>query len=460
MVKFLNTLKATGMTSSQAYDSLPQYSLYRDKTDCPFDKYSTIYQQAKNKYSHARFDLTDGVKIYFSDNEWLLFRGSGNAPEFRVFAQSADPKTADKLGHEGLSLVKSVVNPHLSTHQYHSSSAQDSLSVLPSIDEFPDQCTQVINEIAQQHIPSECYLVDNIVVSGMGGSALGGRIINSLEREALRIPVIVSTEYHLPHFVNERTLVVISSYSGNTAETISSYYEARSRGAKIYVLASGGKLADLAAKDNLPGYIFNPKHNISSQPRMGLGYNILALITLLSRCQLIHPPTNLSELPKYLKSVQSSKPKLQQLASKLQGKIPVLISSEHLKGAAHAVKNEFNENSKTFCATFDLPELNHHLLEGLSFPKTNPTNLFFLFITSQYYHPEIQKSYPVTQAVINKNNIPLDVFALQGPSRFFEVFELVQSGAYLAYYLSQVNGVDPGPIPWVDWYKDEIRKVV
>src|SRR3990172_5423273 len=173
----------------------------------------------------------------------------------------------------------------------------DSLGIWDSLVAFPEQCRQVIREITTQAIPNQCYLAENIVISGMGGSALGGRIVAYLERQTLKIPVIISTEFHLPNFVNEKSLVVVTSYSGNTAETLSSLSEARARNAGIFVLTSGGQLAKEATRYSLPAYVFNPVHNPSAQPRMGLGYDIVAIIALLSRCQLIHPAHDLCKLP-------------------------------------------------------------------------------------------------------------------------------------------------------------------
>jgi glucose/mannose-6-phosphate isomerase len=334
----------------------------------------------------------------------------------------------------------------------------DSFHILDSIKAFPLQCQQVIREVALQHIPPECYLVNNIVISGMGGSALGGRIIASLERQMLKVPIVVSAEYHLPNFVNQKTLVVISSYSGNTEETIFSLAEARARAAQIYIITSGGKLMKMATEQNLPHYIINPLHNPSAQPRLGLGYSILAIITVLARCQLIHPIENLGQLKAYLEEKQTAVNSFQNLAHNLQGKIPILVSSEHLKGAAHAFKNQLNETGKNFAASFDLPELNHHLMEGLAYPGTNTSYLHFVFITSSHYHPEVKKRYPLTMDVVNRQKIPFSHLHLTGPSRFFETLELVQTGEFISFFLSQLNGVDPGPVPWVDYFKDTLSK--
>jgi len=332
----------------------------------------------------------------------------------------------------------------------------DSLRVIDSLRGFPLQCRQAINEISQARVPSQCSLVNNIVISGMGGSALGGRILANLERQSLRVPIIISTEYHLPNFVNDKTLVVVSSYSGNTEETLFSLGEARARNAQVFIIATGGKLADAANNFHLPNYIFKPTHNPANQPRLGLGYSIIALTALLSRCQLIAPPDKLTELPDFLLERQKHDQDFLDLAKKIFGKIPVIISSEHLKGSAHAFKNQLNENAKTFAVNFDLPEANHHLLEGLSFPKSNPANLIALFLNSNLYRPEIAKRYRVTTDVFLKQHISTVTYEAIGLNPFFQALDAVQTGAFVAYYLSLLNKVDPGPIPWVNYFKDQL----
>lgn len=452
-IKILNLLKQLNKPLSQAISELPQFSIFRDKVDCPFPLYSKIYSRAEETYSDKKIDKADGVKIWLNDDEWLLFRGSGNAPEFRVFAESPHPQHSQNLGREGLGLVKSVIHPPSPTFP---STPSDTLGIYKSILEFPNQCKQVIHDLATSHIPPQCSLVHNVVVSGMGGSALGGRIVTSLERQTLKIPIIVSTEYHLPNFASEKTLVVISSYSGNTEESLSALAEARARGSQIFVLASGGQLAQTAQQFDLPRYIFSPNHNPSGQPRMGLGYNLLSIIALLARCQLIHPPAKLGELPKFLTSRQSQFAQFAQFAQLLEHRIPVLIASEHLKGAAHAVQNMLHENAKTFCTIFDLPEADHHLMEGLSQPSQLNHQLAFVFIQSSKYHPEVSKRYTLTAKIVRKHHIPTLFWQPVGDTPLFEAMDVIQSGAYLSFRLAQNAGIDPGPIPWVDWLKEQI----
>lgn len=458
-IKILNLLKKHRLKLSQAYDQFPSYYLFRDKVDCPTQLFDQIYSRIREKYMSHPLDDLDGLKIDLGNNDWILFRASGNAPEFRVFTQSSNKHQAQKLGTEGLDYVKSIIHP--STHNPDPNPNLDSLNILSSLQSLPDQCEQVLSDISTLSLPTSFSKVHNIVISGMGGSALGGRILTHLERQILKIPLLVSTEYHLPNFVNKNSLVVVSSYSGNTQESLSSLAEARSRGAQIFIITTGGKLAEIATQFDFPAYIINPQHNPSSQPRMGLGYAIIALVSLLTRGKLIHTPEYLDLLPDFLRQQQKDLPgRILSLAQSLVGKIPVILASEHLKGAAHDLKNQFNENAKTFAAFFDLPEANHHLLEGLTFPHTNSGNLSFLIIKSKMYHPEILRRYEITQHIIHKHHIPALSLIAEGNTSLFETMDIVQSGAYLAYHLALLNHIDPGPIPWVDYFKDQISKNV
>lgn len=451
-MKLLQIMSSEKKSLSSLIHQLPELYLFKDKLDCPFLAYPHIYDAVKEKYAGKKIEEIDGLKIWLSDDEFILFRGSGNAPEFRIFTQAKSKVRAQVLGQGGLDFVRGVIND---TSNIQSAGFQDTLGIYDSILSFPDQFSQVISEFSQMTVPAACGLVDNIVVTGMGGSALGGRILASLEREYLKVPLVVSTEYQLPNFVGKKTLVVASSYSGNTAETLAALEEAQKRQAQIFVLASGGKLAQIARELKLPNYIFDPKYNPSSQPRMGLGYNVMATAGLLSRCHLISEIADLQELAPFLRSSQTEFKKLATLATQIVDKIPVFVASEHLKGAAYDLRNQFNENAKSFAVWCDLPEAHHHLMEGLSFPKNNPQNLIFVFLKSCFYHPEILKRYPITAEILGKQKISYIDFPMFGKNQFFETMQTIQSGALLAYELAKLNGIDPGPIPWVNYLKDK-----
>ena len=343
----------------------------------------------------------------------------------------------------------------------------DKGNILGSIEALSSQIKQVWVEIFNSDPPKECFLAKNVVISGMGGSALGGRIIDSLVYERVRVPIEVLTEYKLPNYVSKETLVILCSYSGNTAETVSAAHEALKKDANIFGITTGGKLGELFNKENLPSYIFEPRANPSNQPRMGVGYSITAILAILAKCGFL--VISNEEITKVFTSLESQKdfygPRIphqeniaKRTALKLKHKIPILIASEHLVGAAHAFKNMFNENSKCFSVLFDLPELNHHLMEGLKFPAEAKKFFYFLFFKSDLYSSEIQKRYPITQDVVAKNEVESEIYTFKTKTKLEQIFELISLGSYVSFYLAMLYGIDPSPIPWVDYFKNELAK--
>ena len=338
--------------------------------------------------------------------------------------------------------------------------------VLDSIKSLPEQIKQTWYEVKLLKIPSKFSLAKNVVICGMGGSALGGRMIDSLIPDRVRTPIEVFTEYHLPNYVNKDTLVIVNSYSGNTEETLSSTHEAIKKHAQIFVITTGGKLADLAKREKLPLYEYEAVHNPSKQPRMALGYSVAAMMSLLSRTNFIHITDE--EVENLLVSIsgfiedfdienKSDRNMAKNLSQKLFNKLPVLIASEHLVGSAHAFKNQLNETAKTFSNLFDLPELNHHLMEGLKNPPKAKEILDFVFLESQDYSERVQKRYPITKEVLEKNSVEFLTYKCMAKTKFEQMFEVLTLGMFVAFYLAMLYQIDPSRIPWVDYFKDRLK---
>ncbi|MFC1710038.1 bifunctional phosphoglucose/phosphomannose isomerase [Patescibacteria group bacterium] len=342
---------------------------------------------------------------------------------------------------------------------------EDLGDVYKSIETFPKQIEQVWDEFKNTNKPKECSLAKNVVIAGMGGSALGGRVVDSLIQDRSRVPIEVFTEYHLPNYVNKDTLVILSSYSGNTEETLSDANEAIKRGAKIFAITTGGKLEKLVLKEKLDSYVFNPINNPSKQPRMALGYSIASILSVLSQCDFIHLHNdeirdvikNFKEYEVDFGNKREGKNNISKsLAKKIKGKIPILVASEHLVGSAHTFKNQLNETSKNFSVLFDIPELNHHLMEGLGHPALVKKDLYFIFFESNKYTKRVSKRYPITQEVVEKNGVSYGKYVLKQETKLDQIFELISLGLYTSFYLSRINSVDPTKIPWVDYFKDKL----
>lgn len=339
--------------------------------------------------------------------------------------------------------------------------------IYESIEYFLDQFEEAWNMVGKLELDKKFSEAKNIVIAGMGGSALGGRIVDSLIPDRARVPIEVFTEFKLPYYANKKTLVILSSYSGNTQETLSVANEAINKNCKIIGISTGGKLTELLERQNLAHIKFDPKENPSNQPRMSLGYSISFIIALLSKLEFIHMSEDeinisLQDAKSFCLDFgfknKSDKNLAKNIAFKLKGKIPVLVGSEHLIGSLHAVKNMMNESSKTFALLFDLPEANHHLMEGLKNPFEGVRNLKFLFFESELYTPDVFKRYSLTKKVVRKNSINAISYKLQSTKRLTQIFETLLLGEFLSFYLSMLYAVDPSTIPWVDYFKKQLLK--
>lgn len=327
-----------------------------------------------------------------------------------------------------------------------------------SIESFPNQCQQAWEEARKVKIPPEYRKVKNIVVSGMGGSALGTHVVQALYgKGGLKIPLQIVNDYHLPSYVDNQTLVILSSYSGGTEETLSCAQDAAQAKAQILGITTGGKLGEFLKKNNLPSYIFKPKFNPCGQPRIGLGYSFFGQLALLAQVGALS--LDEEKIPQIVGALSKKGQRLSSKAKKMtpsiKNKVMVIAAGEFLAGNAHVLANQINENAKTMSFYFILPEMDHHLLEGLKNPDLG--KLTFFFIKSNLYTDKIMKRLALTKKVIEKNGIKTCEFQPSGKTPLLEVLETLWFGGFLSFYLALSYGFDPSPIPWVDYFKKQLE---
>jgi len=308
--------------------------------------------------------------------------------------------------------------------------------------------------------------INAIAVFGMGGSGLGADIVRSMMRAQILTPFAIINNYSVPFFVNEKTLCIFSSYSGNTEEVIEAYKEVKKRGAQMCVIATGGKLAEFAKKDKIPAYIVNPKYNPAGAPRLGVGYSVGAILGTLCAYGVLG--LSRASVDMELKRIFPSHSEIKKktahfsvlgnvLAKRIFGRVPVLVGSSHLEGAVHTFANEINETAKNFSAHFYLPELDHHLLEGILKPAGLKRNLFFIIFESELYHPRIARRCKLTAEVLKKNGILNLILNPSQTSLIGEALDITILGCFTAYFLSKLNKVNPLPNPWVDYFKKKLK---
>lgn len=343
----------------------------------------------------------------------------------------------------------------------------DKSNVLGSIEELPNQIKDAWTEASKIEIPASYKAIKNILVVGMGGSALGSNVIKHLYKSDLTIPFEIIHHYALPEYVNSDTLVLLSSYSGTTEEVLEAANSAIEKQAKIIIIASGGKLGEIAEKNNLPYYKINPKYNPSNQPRMAVGYAIAGQLALFKSFGIIDISNE--EINKVFTGLENTKKNLSPdntegntakfLSYAAFHKIVAIISAEHLIGAAHVFNNQINENAKNLTLELEIPELNHHYMEGLSFPTSVKEDIIFIFFQSNLYHHRVIPRVTLTHQLVVNKEYPTELVTATAPTRLEQVFEIIQLGSYTNFYLAMLNGIDPSPIPTVDWFKSELAKV-
>lgn len=345
--------------------------------------------------------------------------------------------------------------------------ALDKSNLLDSVEALPEQIIDALAQTKDLVIPENYKSFKNVVVSGMGGSALGSHIIKGLFKDELTVPFEVVSHYTLPKYVNSDTLVLLSSYSGTTEETISSAQDAKDKGAKIMVITSGGTLAELAKTNNWPIYLMKATYNPSNQPRLAIGYAIAGQLVMFAKAGLLpdqhealgKTAENLKAMVKRLAPESSESNTAKLLAYAAFEKHIILSAAEHLVGAAHVFNNQINENSKALTSEWHLPEFNHHYMEALSFPKANHDTTIFLLFNSSLYHERVTKRFPITNELLLSKEYETHMIQATAPTKLEQVFEIIQLGEFVAAYLPILYRIDdPGPVHNVDWFKTQMAK--
>lgn len=343
----------------------------------------------------------------------------------------------------------------------------DTKNMLGSLELLGKQVEQIWETAKKIKVPADYKNVKNVVVLGMGGSALGTHVMKSAFFDELKIPVELIGGYHVPDYVDENTLVLASSYSGTTEEVLFSMKEAKARGAKMLAISSGGELANWAVSNGIPSLVFTTENNPSGQPRMGLGYMIVGQLILFAKTGLLKISENelkdileiIANCDKQFGVFNPAKHNLsKQFATAALERSVWYIASEHLAGNAHVAANQMDENAKRFAGYYFIPELNHHLLEGMLFPKSNKKDIVFVLFESGLYNDRVQKRYEVTKKVLDKNKIKFLSYKCQAKSKLAQVCEVLVLGSYTSFYSAMLEGIDPTAIPYVDFFKEQLKK--
>ena len=345
--------------------------------------------------------------------------------------------------------------------------SQGGLNVIESINSLQKQLTQSFNEALAIDFPSPYKNAKKAVICGMGGSRFPSIIISKLFKDKFKIPYEIVDDYILPGYVDNETLVILSSYSGTTEEVLICSKNAINKNAIITGITAGGELSEFFKEKKLPFYLFDPKYNPSNQPRIGFGYMVGGHLGLLINLGYINEEKDLINksieklkqlTSSYLVDIQTSENPVKKLALEIINRYPYYVVSEFLIGVGNAMANQTNETAKTISSFRVIPELNHHMMEGLKHPSELSKFAIFIFFYSNFYSERIRKRFLITKDVVEQNKIKTTWYELKGDNTIEQVFELMAIGSYLSMYLAAVRGEDPTVIPYVDYFKNKLKE--
>ncbi len=303
--------------------------------------------------------------------------------------------------------------------------------------------------------------IENIVFAGMGGSALAALISQSWP--GYNLPFEITREYQIPAYVSEKTLFIASSYSGNTEETIEALEHAKDKGANIVVIASGGKMQELAQQY---GYPFAQIPN-GMQPRHAALYSLKALVTVLERAGLVaanSAEASLHQASLFIKNavmlwrpdVKTSDNPAKQLALELSGKSPVIYAGPELWPVAYKWKISMNENAKNVAWCNAFPEFNHNEFLGwTSHPVDKPYAVIELKSNLEYQR--VTKRFEVTNKLLSGRWPNPHVVEAKGGTLLEQLLYVIAMGDFVSIYLALLNGLNPTPVDLIEKFKAELN---
>ena len=333
-----------------------------------------------------------------------------------------------------------------------------------SIWDFPENIIDAIELSENITLKNEYRDLNNIIIAGMGGSAIGGDVVYSLIKNEIKIPFVVNRGYDLPAWANSSTLIICSSYSGNTEETISILEEAKSLGAKVIGITTGGVLESLCKN-----YSFDFV-NIPSglQPRAALAFSFIPLLYILKKTSLINV-----EVSSWLKSsvdlikskrVEYSSDKennpVYQLANKLYNKLPIIYAdSGSLETVAVRLKGQICENSKILAYHSIYPEMNHNEIVGWENNEEYFSNYYVLWLMDEEMNIRNKSRKNIISEILSGLNVSQQEIKVDGNSFKERFLLLIHYGDWLSYWCAILHNTDPSPVKNIQTLKDKLSKI-
>jgi len=318
------------------------------------------------------------------------------------------------------------------------------------IRDLPRQCRVAWREAQALDLPPDYRDVDRVVILGMGGLVIAGDLLRSLAALESPVPIFVHRDYGLPLLVDDRTLLIAMSYSGDTEETVSAFETSLGTGAKKLVITTGGRLLALAQANGVPAFVFEYKSTV----RGALGYGLMPLLAIAGKAGIVGDKADDVEEAVFLtehmagrigENVRLARNPAKQLAERLEGHLPVVYGAGILADVARRWKTQLNENSKLWCFWEELPEANHNAIVGYGLPREMAARAFVIFLRGPALHPRIRLRYEFTRKALSEAGVESETVDAEGKSPLAQMMSTIFFGDYVSLYLAIQAGVDPSP---------------
>lgn len=338
----------------------------------------------------------------------------------------------------------------------------DTRHMLDHIDGLPSQLRSAWEAGLDLPLPA-WEAVRQVVIAGMGGSAIGGELLRTYLLPGCRVPVYVQRDYGLPAWAfGQDTLLILSSHSGNTEEVLSAFEAGLARDCRMLSVTTGGQLAKMSAEAEVPTWRF--QHH--GQPRAAVGFSFGLLLAAFNRLGLVEDPSEelygavqamLDQQTSLQASMPAARNPAKRLAGQMVGRWVSVIGSGILEPVARRWKGQINELSKSWAQFEALPEADHNTLAGVLNPEELLGKTFVLFLHSPIEHPRLQLRHELTRKAMMLEGLNTDFLNSHGTTPLANLWTCLHFGDYCAYYLAMAYGVDPTPVPAIEAFKKELE---
>ncbi len=291
--------------------------------------------------------------------------------------------------------------------------------------------------------------ISEIVYCGLGGSAISGDLLCDYLSGELTIPFIVVRGYNLPVYVNEHTLVIISSYSGNTEETISCFEQALKKKSKIIVITSGGKIGEIASTNKIPSISIQG----GFQPRYALGLSFFSLMRIMQELGFADEESNAKKIiglwQRRGDEYSGDNNKAVQIAEQIIGFIPVIYSAEFLSSTGYRLKSQFNENSKLHSFHHNIPEMNHNEIIGWESYKEKQFHSKVIYLFDNEFHSQNKKRFDILKEILTEKKVEVLTLTSSEENKKVRIMDLIFLCDWISFYASVLRGFDPSEIDFI-----------